>query len=322
MSLLAALRKLFAGAPATPPAPRSPVPAPLTEVAPEPVAPEPRLRSVQCIGAHGFHRMAYTEWGDPHNPRVLVCVHGLTRNGRVFDDLARALAPHYRVVCPDVAGRGRSGWLAVKDDYQLPTYVADMITLIARLDVETVHWVGTSMGGLIGMIIASMPDSPIRRLVLNDVGPVVTAASLKRIGQYVGNAPVFPSYEAGESYIREVSAPFGRLTDAQWRHLSETSLKEVEGGWAMRYDPGIGEPFRKTPILADVNLWPIYEAISSPTLVMRGAESDLLLHETAAQMATRGPKARLVEVPDVGHAPTLMDAAQIAPIRDFLLEAR
>ena len=322
MSLLAALRKLFAGAPATPPAPMSPVPAPLTEVAPEPVAPEPRLRSVQCIGAHGFHRVAYTEWGDAANPRVLVCVHGLTRNGRDFDDLARALAPHYRVVCPDVAGRGRSGWLAVKDDYQLPTYVADMITLIARLDVETVHWMGTSMGGLIGMIIASMPDNPIRRLVLNDVGPVVTAASLRRIGQYVGNAPVFPSYEAGESYIREVSAPFGRLTDAQWRHLSETSLKEVEGGWAMRYDPGIGEPFRKTPILADVNLWPIYEAISSPTLVMRGAESDLLLHETAAQMATRGPKARLVEVPDVGHAPTLMNAHQIAPIRDFLLEGR
>lgn len=322
MSLLAALRKLFAGAPATPPAPMSPVPAPPTEVAPEPVAPEPRLRSVQCIGAHGFHRMAYTEWGDPHNPRVLVCVHGLTRNGRDFDDLARAMAPHYRVICPDVVGRGRSGWLAVKDDYQLPTYVADMITLIARLDVETVHWMGTSMGGLIGMIIASMPDNPIRRLVLNDVGPVVTAASLKRIGQYVGNAPVFPSYEAGESYIREVSAPFGRLTDAQWRHLSETSLKEVDGGWAMRYDPGIGEPFRKTPILADVNLWPIYEAISCPTLVMRGAESDLLLHDTAAQMTTRGPKARLVEVPDVGHAPTLMDAQQIAPIRDFLLEAR
>ena len=322
MSLLAALRKLFAGAPATPPAPMSPVPAPPTEVAPEPVAPEPRLRSLQCIGAHGFHRMAYTEWGDPHNPRVLVCVHGLTRNGRDFDDLARAMAPHYRVICPDVVGRGRSGWLAVKDDYQLPTYVADMITLIARLDVETVHWMGTSMGGLIGMIIASMPDNPIRRLVLNDVGPVVTAASLKRIGQYVGNAPVFPSYEAGESYIREVSAPFGRLTDAQWRHLSETSLKEVDGGWAMRYDPGIGEPFRKTPILADVNLWPIYEAISSPTLVMRGAESDLLLHDTAAQMTTRGPKARLVEVPDVGHAPTLMDAQQIAPIRDFLLEAR
>lgn len=322
MSLLAALRKLFAGAPATPPAPMSPVPAPPTEVAPEPVAPEPRLRSVQCIGAHGFHRMAYTEWGDPHNPRVLVCVHGLTRNGRDFDDLARAMAPHYRVICPDVVGRGRSGWLAVKDDYQLPTYVADMITLIARLDVETVHWMGTSMGGLIGMIIASMPDNPIRRLVLNDVGPVVTAASLRRIGQYVGNAPVFPSYEAGESYIREVSAPFGRLTDAQWRHLSETSLKEVDGGWAMRYDPGIGEPFRKTPILADVNLWPIYEAISCPTLVMRGAESDLLLHDTAAQMTTRGPKARLVEVPDVGHAPTLMDAQQIAPIRDFLLEAR
>ncbi len=280
------------------------------------------MRSVQCIGAHGFHRMAYTEWGDPANPRVLMCVHGLTRNGRDFDDLARTMAPHYRVICPDVVGRGQSGWLAVKADYQLPTYVADMITLIARLDVETVHWVGTSMGGLIGMLIASMPENPIRRLVLNDVGPVITASSLRRIGQYVGNAPVFPSYEAAEAYIREVSAPFGRLTDAQWRHLSETSVKPVDGGWAMRYDPGIGEPFRTTPLLVDVDLWQIYDAISCPTLLVRGADSDLLLPATAREMGVRGPKASLIEVPEVGHAPTLMDPAQIAPIRDFLLAAQ
>lgn len=316
MSLLAALRQLFSAQPA-PPAPIEP-----TSQPPAPTWFEPRQRSVQCIGAHGFHRMAYTEWGDPANPRVLMCVHGLTRNGRDFDDLARAMAPYYRVVCPDVVGRGQSGWLAVKDDYQLPTYVADMITLIARLNVETVHWVGTSMGGLIGMLVASMPENPIRRLVLNDVGPVITVSSLRRIGQYVGNAPVFPSFDAAEAYIREVSAPFGRLTDAQWRHLSETSVKPVEGGWAMRYDPGIGEPFRKTPLVADVDLWPVYEAISCPTLVVRGAESDLLLADTARQMSTRGPKASLVEVPDVGHAPTLMDPAQIAPVRDFLLAGR
>ena len=326
MSLVAALRRLFAAEPTPPSASAPPLagpPAAAPECAPAAVevpVPEPRLRSVQCIGAHGLHRIAYTEWGDPDNPRVLVCVHGLTRNGRDFDDLARAMARHYRVVCPDVAGRGRSAWLAVKDDYQLPTYVADMITLIARLNVDSVHWVGTSMGGLIGMLIASMPDNPIRRLVLNDVGPVVTAASLQRIGEYVGRAPLFPGYEAAERYIREISAPFGHLSDAQWRHLTETSVKEVDGGWAMRYDPGIGDPFRKSPVLADVSLWPVYEAIGCPTLVVRGAESDLLLHETAAQMAARGPQARLVEVPGVGHAPTLMDDAQIAPVRDFLLE--
>ena len=311
MSFLATLRRLFSSAPET----AVPEPAP----APVPPVPEPRFHQVQCASPHGLHRVAYMEWGDPANPRVLVCVHGLTRNGRDFDDLARAMAPHYRVICPDVAGRGLSEWLPVKDDYQLPIYVADMVTLIARLNVDTVHWVGTSMGGLIGMLIASLPNNPIRRLVLNDVGPVITASSLRRIGQYVGQAPVFPTYDAAEAYIREVSAPFGPLTDAQWRQLSEHSVKQVEGGWVMRYDPGIGEPFRKMPIVVDVDLWQIYDAIACPTLLVRGAESDLLLPETAAQMGSRGPKAALVEVPGVGHAPTLMDAAQIAPVRDFLL---
>ncbi len=280
-----------------------------------------RQHSVQCIGPHGLHRIAYTEWGDPANPRVLMCVHGLTRNGRDFDDLARVMAQHYRVICPDVAGRGHSAWLPVKDDYQLPTYVADMVTLIARLDVDSVHWVGTSMGGLIGMLLACLPDTPIRRLVLNDVGPLVTLDSIQRIGQYVGQAPVFPSVEAAEAYIRAVSEPFGQLSDAQWRHLTVTSIREVEGGWAMRYDPGIAEPFRKSPLVADVDLWSVYDAITCPTLVVRGAESDLLLRETAVQMGERGPRARLLEVPAVGHAPMLMDPAQIEPIRDFLLEA-
>lgn len=283
---------------------------------------EPRLNSVQCIGPHGLHRLAYTEWGEPDNPKVLVCVHGLTRNGRDFDDLARAMANDYRVVCPDVAGRGRSDWLLVKDDYQLPTYVADMVTLIARLGVDSVHWVGTSMGGLIGMLLASLPGTPIRRLVLNDVGPLVTVDAIQRIGEYVGKAPVFPDPEAAEAYIRAVSTPFGPLSDAQWRHITESSIKAVEGGWVMRYDPGIGEPFRKNPINADVDLWPVYEAIACPTLVVRGAESDLLQRETVEGMAARGPRARIFEVPGVGHAPMLMDPAQIAPIRDFLLEGR
>ena len=277
-----------------------------------------RHRTVQCASAHGLHRMAYTEWGDPDNPRVLVCVHGLTRNGRDFDFLAEALAADYRVVCPDVVGRGRSDWLAVKSDYGFPQYVADMITLIARLDVAQVEWVGTSMGGLIGMVIASMPDSPIRRMVLNDVGPMITAVSIKRIGEYVGAAPVFADLDAAEAYIREVSAPFGPLTDAQWRHLTLHAVKPVEGGVAMVYDPGIGEPFRKTPLMVDVDLWSTYDAIRCPTLVIRGAQSDLLLHETAVQMAARGPRAQLVEVPGVGHAPMLLDATQIDIVSAFL----
>ncbi|QID17858.1 alpha/beta hydrolase [Nitrogeniibacter mangrovi] len=278
-----------------------------------------RQRSVQCVSAHGLHHMAYTEWGDPHNPKVLMCVHGLTRNGRDFDFLARALASDYRVVCPDVVGRGRSDWLPVKEDYGFPLYVADMITLIARLDVEHVHWVGTSMGGLIGMLIAALPNSPISRLVLNDVGPMITVASIRRIAEYVGTAPTFPDKDAAMAYIREVSAPFGPLTDAQWRHLTEYAIRPVDGGYVMIYDPGLAEPFRQTPLIANVDLWSTYDAISCPTLLIRGADSDLLLHETAAEMATRGPRARLVEIPGVGHAPMLLDDTQISIVRDFLL---
>lgn len=279
----------------------------------------PRQRRVQCMGPHGLHHMAYTEWGDPANPAALVCVHGLTRCGRDFDDLARALAHRYRVVCPDVAGRGLSDWLPVKADYGIPTYAADMVTLIARLNVERVHWVGTSMGGLIGMVLASLPGSPITRLVLSDVGPVVPTASLARLSDYVGNDPLFPDLEAAEAYVRLVGAPFGRLTDAQWRHLTEHVVKPVEGGVRFRYDPGIAESFRALAAAGDITLWDIYDRIHCPTLVLRGAESDLLLAETVSEMGQRGPRARAVEVPGVGHAPMLMDASQIREVADFLL---
>ena len=278
-----------------------------------------REDSVLCMGAHGLHQMAYTEWGDPSNPRVVVCVHGLTRNGRDFDFLAQDLAAEYRVVCPDVVGRGRSEWLAVATDYGLPQYAADMVTLIARLHVEQVHWVGTSMGGLIGMLLASQPKSPIARLVLNDVGPVITAASIRRIGEYLGKAPKFASLEQAEAFVRFVAATFGRLTDAQWRHLTEHSVRPAAGGgYEMRYDPAIAEPFRKAMGDEDVSLWPVYDAIRCPTLVMRGAESDLLLHETALEMGRRGPQAEVVEIPGVGHAPMMLDEPQIGIVRTFL----
>lgn len=302
--------------------PLPPSPAPASSPARAALA-QPRQASVQCMGPHGLHRMAYTEWGDPDNPRVLVCVHGLTRNGRDFDDLARALADDYRVVCPDVVGRGRSDWLQVKADYGFPVYVNDMVTLIARLDVEQLHWVGTSMGGIIGMLLASQPGTPITRLVLNDVGPVITSVSLQRIAQYVGRAPVFPTLEAAEAWIREVGASFGALTDAQWRHLTVHSVRPVDGGQgglAMVYDPGLGDVFRAQPILEDIDLWPVYEAVRCPTLALRGAESDLLPADTLAAMAVRGPCARTVEFAGVGHAPMLMDAAQIEVVRSFLRE--
>lgn len=281
----------------------------------------PRQRSVRCIGPHGLHRMAYVEWGDPANPRVLVCVHGLTRVSRDFDFLARALAAEYRVVCPDVPGRGGSDWLPVPDDYGFPLYVADMVTLLARLDVDQVDWVGTSMGGLIGMVLACQPESPIRRLVLNDVGPAIAPGAVERLLQYVGKAPVFVDEDAAEAYIRQVSAPFGALSDGKWRHLTEHAIRPAEGGgWRMHYDPSIAVPFQKNPVPENADLWPVYDAIRCPTLVLRGEQSDLLLRETALEMTQRGPKARLAEIPGVGHAPMLLDEPQIGIVAGFLRE--
>ena len=279
-----------------------------------------RPRFVQCASPKGLHRMAYLEWGDPANGRVLVCVHGLGRCARDFDALAAALSDQYRVICPDVAGRGDSEWLPDPMLYQLPQYVADMVTLIARLDIERVHWIGTSMGALIGMALAAQPGSPVRRLVINDAGPVITKASLERIATYFGQAPVFPSLDAAEKYMRAVAAPFGRHSDEQWRFLTEVAVRRVaDGGWRMHYDPRIAEPFRKNMPAGDLELWPLYDAIACPTMVLRGAESDLLTRDTCERMAGRGPKATVVEIPGVGHAPTLLHDDQIAIVRRFLL---
>lgn len=296
--------------------------------------PEPTLRSVQCLTARGLHRMAYWEWpalGDPGSPsdagprHAVVCVHGLTRQGRDFDSLARQLAPQRRVICPDIVGRGRSDWLADPMAYAIPTYVADIVTLLARLDVDTVDWVGTSMGGLIGMALASMKGSPIRRLVLNDVGPRIEPVSLQRIGSYVGQGGRWPSLQAAADAIWAISTGFGPHTPAQWLALTEPLLRQdAEGHWVLRYDPAIGQPLRAiTPELAaggEALLWYAYDNLTCPTLLLRGEHSDLLSPETAAAMAQRGPRARLHTVPGVGHAPTLVDAAQCAVVREFLLK--
>ena len=264
--------------------------------------------------------MAYLEWGEPEGTRTLICVHGLTRCARDFDRLAAEMVRHgYRVICPDVAGRGDSDWLENPMAYSVQTYAFDMVTLIARLDVESVQWVGTSLGGLIGMTIAAMRDSPIKRLVLNDVGPVLTAVSLERIAAYLGKVPPLPTIEAAEQLVRAIGVPFGPHSDAEWRFLTEHVVrKNADGSLRMHYDPAIAVPFNAELSRKDMELWSLYDAIRCPTLVLRGEQSDLLRRDTAAQMALRGPRAKVVEIAGVGHAPTLLHDDQIAIVRDFL----
>lgn len=268
--------------------------------------------------------MAYWEWGDPANPRVLLCVHGLTRQGRDFDTLAQALCGHYRVVCPDVVGRGESDWLPDPGGYGVPAYVADMVTLLARLDAQVLDWVGTSMGGLIGMGLASLPHNPVRRLVLNDVGPRIEYAALERIGRYVGVPISWGSFEEAAEALSLVSIGFGPHTQDEWRALTRPQLKQnAEGRWISRYDPGIAIPFKAlTADMAaagEAQLWQAWDRISAPTLVLRGAQSDLLSEATAQEMSSRGPKAALVAFDGVGHAPTLVAPHQVEAVRRFLL---
>jgi pimeloyl-ACP methyl ester carboxylesterase len=267
--------------------------------------------------------LAYVEWGEA-SAKALVCVHGLTRCARDFDFLAVEMAHRgYRVICPDVAGRGDSDWLENPMDYAVPTYAKDMLLLLAQLELESVHWLGTSLGGLIGMAIAAMPGSPVARLVLNEAGPVVKVAALQRIARYVGKWPPLQDIEAAERYVREVSAPFGPHSDAEWRFLTEHVVRaNPDGSLRMHYDPAIAVPFNVEPPTRDLELWPLYDAIRCPTLVLRGEHSDLLARDTVAAMAARGPRARAVEFPGIGHAPTLIHADQIAVVRDFLLEGR
>jgi len=283
---------------------------------------EPRLQSVQCLGAKGLHRMAYWEWGDPANPRVLVCVHGLSRQGRDFDTLAAAMSGEYRVVCPDVVGRGRSDWLADPMGYNIPAYVADMVTLLARLNADTVHWVGTSMGGLIGMGLASLPHTPVSRLVLNDVGPTIEFASLQRIGLYLGQPARWATLDEAADAMWAISPGFGPHSREQWLALTRPLLKADGDGFKPRYDPAIAVPFRLITEAAaqagEAALWYGYDQVACPTLLLRGAESDLLSPATAQAMTERGPRARLVTLAGVGHAPTLVAPDQVQWVREFL----
>ncbi len=306
--------------------------------------PDPSLNYVSCPDAGGQHRMAWWEWGEPQAPHVVVCVHGLSRQGRDFDVLARGLlaraAGPLRIVCPDVAGRGRSEWLRDAMGYQVPQYVADMVALLARLhaqaQVATLDWVGTSMGGLIGMGIAAMGAAPgpgaaalaapVRRLVLNDVGPQIQWDALARIGAYLGQTGRFASFDEAADAMWAISRSFGAHSREQWLALSRHMVRPLpDGGFTLHYDPAIAVPFRSlTPEAAlqgQAALWQVYDRITARTLVVRGAESDLLRRETALAMTQRGPRARLVEFAGVGHAPTLVAADQVDTVASFLLES-
>ncbi len=270
----------------------------------------------------GFHHVAYLDWGMPaQDGSATICVHGLTRNSHDFDILAAVLAADRHVICPDIVGRGASDWLSDSAGYAYPQYLADMTVLIARLQATAVDWIGTSMGGLIGMLLAALPNSPIRRLVMNDVGPFISKAALQRIADYVGLDYRFSSLDALERHLRKIHAPFGPLSDAQWQQMTQHSHRLLpDGNYGLAYDPHIAENVKVA--IADVDLWAIWDRITCPVLVLRGAESDILSVDTAQEMTERGPRAELVTFEGIGHAPALMEPDQIDGLRAWLTGSR
>lgn len=300
---------------------------------------EPTLNYVSCPDAAGGHRMAWWQWGNPAASHVVVCVHGLSRQGRDFDVLAQALVARaggaLRVVCPDVAGRGRSEWFQDPMGYQLPQYASDMLALLAQLNQQSpmtaLDWVGTSMGGLIGMAVSGTPGLPlpvpVRRLVLNDVGPVIQWQALQRIGTYLGQPTRFDTLQQAADAMWAVSTSFGPHTPQQWLDLSRAMVRPLpDGALTLHYDPAIAVPFRTitqdVAAQGEAALWQLFDNIQARTLVLRGADSDLLSRETAQAMTARGPKAGLIEFKGVGHAPTLVAADQVAAVKAFLLDGR
>jgi pimeloyl-ACP methyl ester carboxylesterase len=306
-------------------------------------------QSFLSLGPDGFHRIAYTEWGDARNSHNVICVHGLSRNSRDFDRIAAALEADHRVVCMDVVGRGDSDWLADKSGYSFSTYLSDAAALIARVTTPIagglleslqarlrgssrptakLDWIGTSMGGLIGMLLAAKPGSPIRRLVMNDVGPFVPWHALIRLKGRVGSESHFATHDEVERYVRRACHSFGELDDEFWRHLTDhAAVREDDGGYRLRYDPAIsrGQPVHLDPelpigpeFLRGIDLWAVWDAVRCPVLVLRGAESEVLPRETVEEMQRRKPNLTVIEFPGVGHVPALASRDQIDAVRKFL----
>jgi cobalt-zinc-cadmium efflux system protein len=276
---------------------------------------------VQCASGESAHRMAYHTWGDPSNPRVLLCVHGLTRRGSDFKTLAQAMCKDYYVVCPDIVGRGDSDRLSNPMQYAVPQYVADIAQLVKQLGVTQVDWLGTSMGGLIGMVYAAMPNSPIRRMLINDVGPRIEPDAIKRLGSYVGQPFAFANRADALNRLNQICATFGEHTAKEWEIYNGPMLVQRDGLWMMHYDPNIAVPFASVnPIMAkagEVAMWHAFKQIHIPMLIVRGADSDLLSAVTVAEMCKVNPYARSIEIPNVGHAPAFVKPEQIALAKEF-----
>jgi len=276
---------------------------------------------VQCISGDSTHRMAYHAWGDPRNPRVLLCVHGLTRRGSDFKTLAESMCNDYYVVCPDVVGRGDSDRLSNPMQYAVPQYVADIAQLVKMLGVSQVNWLGTSMGGLIGMVYAAMPNSPICRMLINDVGPKIEPEAIKRLGSYVGQPFSFASRADALERLNQICASFGEHTPDEWETYNGPMLIERNGLWIMHYDPDIAVPFASVnPIMAkagEMAMWHAFKQIHIPILIVRGAQSDLLSAATVVEMCKVNPYAHSIEIPNVGHAPAFVKKEQIALAKEF-----
>jgi pimeloyl-ACP methyl ester carboxylesterase len=311
-------------------------------LAPNTCAPSPQLEWVTCPHPEGQHRMAYWRWGDAGARRVVVCVHGLTRQGRDFDRLAQALLARslepLQIICPDVAGRGRSEWLVEPALYQIPQYAGDMLAMLAQIQqqlgadkpLQTLDWVGTSMGGLIGLVLAGQPSlplpCPVRRLVLNDVGPAITWSSVQRMQAYVGQYGHYRDLDEAAAALWDLSQGFGPVLPEVWREMSlHMTRAAADGQMTLHYDPAIGVPVRaltaETAAAGEAMLWALYDQIQAQTLLIRGQDSDLLTPETANQMTQRGPRAQLVTWPGCGHAPTLTGEDQMEVVTQFLLSA-
>lgn len=273
--------------------------------------------SVLCLNGQGFHRMVYRQWGSAENDRVLVCVHGLARNSRDFDDIAKVLARDYRVICPDVVGRGSSDWLPAGVEYGIPQYLSDMTALLARLNVDKVDWLGTSMGGIIGMCLAAMPNSPIHSLIINDVGSFIPSSALQRISGYLGDKR-FASMQEVEQFMRTNYTALKNINDQQWAHLAKHGVRELEDGQlAIHYDPAIATATAANAA-NDIDLSLFWQAVNCHQALIWGEESDILSADTVQQMQAQRPEMELLSLPGIGHAPSLMEDDQIQWVQDWL----
>ena len=276
---------------------------------------QPREHFVPYLLGGAFQRMHVLAWGDAQAQPV-VCVHGLSRNAHDFDSLAERLAERFYVLCPDLPGRGGSSWLSDPSLYQPMSYVTALAHLLAFID-RPVDWIGTSLGGICGMVTAAAPNAPIKRMVLNDIGPFVPREAVARIVDYVGTIPEFADEGELEAYFRRVHAPFGKLTDAQWAAMAAHSGRRLPNGKiTLHYDPGLAVPLRASPV-QDTDMWHFWERITAPMLTLRGVDSDLLLPETLERMAA---KSATHVVAEAGHAPAMMDADTMAVVEGFLMK--